>query len=255
MTELVQRVIVSIPHTKIWFQFYLIDTAGINQLRTGIEDLEFYNDAAISINIKESKCLCWCWIHGVVSRRRMPDIFQLIQRNNKSLVIVVNQVGFGWRQNKFVIPLRMLFPQISCALHSLASIICIPFNNKAAYFKVLNKRRSIRTPIHINYNEVRPRWSSYYWEPFHHTSQWRVSIKLKLLLTARAHGFIAFRILCRHPQCQWNGIVVSAEGAECVRTEPAWLSSTCSTIAEAVVGVVPIIIFLFFSLSFYVSLQ
>ncbi len=76
---------------KFGFDFYLVDTAGIRRKNKVTEDLEFYS-VMRSIRSIENADVCILMLdatRGIESQDM--NIFQLIQRNNKSLVVVVNK--------------------------------------------------------------------------------------------------------------------------------------------------------------------
>ncbi len=78
-------------YDKFGFDFYLVDTAGIRRKNKVSEDLEFYS-VMRSIRAIENSDVCILLIdatRGIESQDM--NIFQLIQRNNKSLVVVVNK--------------------------------------------------------------------------------------------------------------------------------------------------------------------
>ena len=77
--------------TKFAFNFYLVDTAGIRRKNKVSEDLEFYS-VMRSIRAIENSDVCILLIDATrgIEAQDM-NIFQLIQRNNKSLVVVVNK--------------------------------------------------------------------------------------------------------------------------------------------------------------------
>ena len=78
-------------YNKFGFDFYLVDTAGIRRKNKVTEDLEFYS-VMRSIRAIEHSDVCILMIdatRGIESQDM--NIFQLIQRNNKSLVVVVNK--------------------------------------------------------------------------------------------------------------------------------------------------------------------
>ncbi len=78
-------------YDKFGFDFYLVDTAGIRRKNKVTEDLEFYS-VMRSIRAIENSDVCILMIdatRGIESQDM--NIFQLIQRNNKSLVVVVNK--------------------------------------------------------------------------------------------------------------------------------------------------------------------
>ena len=78
-------------YDKFGFDFYLVDTAGIRRKNKVTEDLEFYS-VMRSIRAIENSDVCILMIdatRGIESQDM--NIFQLIQKNNKSLVVVVNK--------------------------------------------------------------------------------------------------------------------------------------------------------------------
>ncbi|MCI7310807.1 MAG: ribosome biogenesis GTPase Der, partial [Prevotella sp.] len=78
-------------YDKFGFDFYLVDTAGIRRKNKVSEDLEFYS-VMRSIRAIEHSDVCILMLdatRGIESQDM--NIFQLIQRNNKSLVVVVNK--------------------------------------------------------------------------------------------------------------------------------------------------------------------
>ncbi len=78
-------------YDKFGFDFYLVDTAGIRKKGKVNEDLEFYS-VMRSIRAIENSDVCVLMIDATrgIEAQDM-NIFQLIQRNNKSLVVVVNK--------------------------------------------------------------------------------------------------------------------------------------------------------------------
>ena len=76
---------------KLGFDFYLVDTAGIRRKNKVTEDLEFYS-VMRSIRAIENSDVCILMIDATrgIEAQDM-NIFQLIQKNNKSLVVVVNK--------------------------------------------------------------------------------------------------------------------------------------------------------------------
>ena len=78
-------------YDKFGFDFYLVDTAGIRRKNRVTEDLEFYS-VMRSIRAIENSDVCILMIdatRGIESQDM--NIFQLIQKNHKSLVVVVNK--------------------------------------------------------------------------------------------------------------------------------------------------------------------
>lgn len=78
-------------YDKFGFDFYLVDTAGIRRKNKVTEDLEFYS-VMRSIRAIENSDACILMIDATrgIEAQDM-NIFQLIQKNNKSLVVVVNK--------------------------------------------------------------------------------------------------------------------------------------------------------------------
>ena len=78
-------------YDKFGFDFYLVDTAGIRRMNKVTEDLEFYS-VMRSIRSIENSDVCILMIDDTrgIETQDM-NIFQLIQKNNKSLVVVVNK--------------------------------------------------------------------------------------------------------------------------------------------------------------------
>ena len=78
-------------YDKFGFDFYLVDTAGIRRKNKVNEDLEFYS-VMRSIRAIENSDVCILMIDATrgIEAQDM-NIFQLIQKNNKALVVVVNK--------------------------------------------------------------------------------------------------------------------------------------------------------------------
>ena len=76
-------------YDKFGFDFYLVDTAGIRRKNKVTEDLEFYS-VMRSIRAIENSDVCILMIDATrgIEAQDM-NIFQLIQKNNKSLVVAV----------------------------------------------------------------------------------------------------------------------------------------------------------------------
>lgn len=78
-------------YNKFGFDFYLVDTAGIRRKNKVTEDLEFYS-VMRAIRAIENADVCILMLdatRGIESQDL--NIVQIIQRNNKSLVVVVNK--------------------------------------------------------------------------------------------------------------------------------------------------------------------
>ncbi|MGN1264055.1 MAG: ribosome biogenesis GTPase Der [Prevotella sp.] len=78
-------------YDKFGFDFYLVDTAGIRRKNKVTEDLEFYS-VMRSIRAIENSDVCVLMLDATRGIEAQDlNIFQLIQKNNKSLVVVVNK--------------------------------------------------------------------------------------------------------------------------------------------------------------------
>ncbi len=90
-------------YTKFGFDFYLVDTAGIRRKNKVSEDVEFYS-VMRSIRAIENSDVCILMIDATrgIETQDM-NIFQIIQRNRKSLVVVVNKWDLVSDKNQKVI--------------------------------------------------------------------------------------------------------------------------------------------------------
>ncbi len=90
-------------YTKFGFDFYLVDTAGIRRKNKVSEDVEFYS-VMRSIRAIENSDVCILMIDATrgIEAQDM-NIFQVIQRNRKSLVVVVNKWDLVSDKNQKVI--------------------------------------------------------------------------------------------------------------------------------------------------------
>ena len=78
-------------YDKFGFDFYLVDTAGIRRKNKVEEDLEFYS-VMRAIRAIENSDVCILMIDATRGIEAQDlNIFQLIQKNQKSLVVVVNK--------------------------------------------------------------------------------------------------------------------------------------------------------------------
>ena len=78
-------------YNKFGFDFYMVDTAGIRKKKKVNEDLEFYS-VMRSIRAIENSDVCILMIDATRGVETQDiNIFQLIQRNNKSLVVAINK--------------------------------------------------------------------------------------------------------------------------------------------------------------------
>ena len=78
-------------YDKFGFDFYLVDTAGIRRKNKVTEDLEFYR-VMRSIRSIENSDVCILMLDATRGIEGQDlNIFQVIQRNQKSIVVVVNK--------------------------------------------------------------------------------------------------------------------------------------------------------------------
>ena len=78
-------------YDKFGFDFYLVDTAGIRRKNKVTEDLEFYS-VMRSIRAIENSDVCILMIDATTGMEAQDmNIFNLIQKNRKGCVIVVNK--------------------------------------------------------------------------------------------------------------------------------------------------------------------
>ncbi len=78
-------------YNKFGFDFYLVDTAGIRKKNKVNEDIEYYS-VIRSIRAIEASDVCILMIDGTRGIEAQDvNIFSLIQRNKKGLVVVVNK--------------------------------------------------------------------------------------------------------------------------------------------------------------------
>lgn len=78
-------------YDKFGFDFYLVDTAGIRKKNKVNEDLEYYS-VIRSIRAIESSDVCILMLDAIRGIEAQDlNIFSLIQRNSKGLVVVVNK--------------------------------------------------------------------------------------------------------------------------------------------------------------------
>ncbi len=78
-------------YNKFGFNMYLVDTAGIRKKKSVTEDLEYYS-VLRSIKAIENSDVCVLMIDAQRGIEKQDlNIFSVIQRNGKSLVVVVNK--------------------------------------------------------------------------------------------------------------------------------------------------------------------
>ncbi len=78
-------------YEKFGFNFYLVDTAGIRKKNKVSEDLEYYS-VMRSIRVIENSDVCVLMVDATRGIEGQDiNIFQIIQKNQKGLVVVVNK--------------------------------------------------------------------------------------------------------------------------------------------------------------------
>lgn len=92
-------------YNKFGFDFYLVDTAGIRKKAKVNEDIEYYS-VIRSIRAIENSDVCILMIDATRGiENQDANIFSLIQRNNKGLVVCVNK--WDLVENKSVEAIRL----------------------------------------------------------------------------------------------------------------------------------------------------
>ncbi len=143
-------------YTKFGFDFYLVDTAGIRRKNKVTEDLEFYS-VMRSIRSIENSDVCILLIdatRGIESQDM--NIFQVIQRNNKSLVVVVNK--WDLVENKDIKVIKTFETAIRNRMAPFVDfpIIFASALTKQRIFKVLETAKEVyqNRKIHIGTNKL-----------------------------------------------------------------------------------------------------
>ena len=135
-------------YNNFGFEFYLVDTAGVRKKSKINEDIEFYS-VMRSIKTIENSDVCILMIDATQGIEAQDlNIFSLIQRNNKGVVIVVNKWDLIEKDSNTHLHYReMVAEKIA------------PFNDVPIIFtSVLNKQRIynvIETAIKVYENKTR----------------------------------------------------------------------------------------------------
>ena len=86
-------------YNNFGFDFYLVDTAGIRKKKNVEENIEFYS-VMRSVRTIEDADICILMVDATVGFEAQDlNIFSLIQRNNKGVVIVVNKWDLVEKEN------------------------------------------------------------------------------------------------------------------------------------------------------------
>lgn len=146
-------------YDKFGFDFYLVDTAGIRKKNKVNEDLEYYS-VMRSIRAIENSDVCILMIDGTRGIEAQDiNIFQIIQKNQKGLVIVVNKWDLVEDKSKEAIKYFEDTIRMRLAPFTDFTIIFGSALTKQRIFKVLEeakntyKSRVNRVPTH-KLNEV-----------------------------------------------------------------------------------------------------
>lgn len=130
-------------YNKFGFDFYLVDTAGIRKKNKVREDLEYYS-VIRSIRAIEGADICILMIdatRGIESQDL--NIFSLIQRNKKGLVVVVNKWDLVEDKSSKVIKTLEQTIRTRFAPFTDFPIVFASALNKQRILKVLEEARSV----------------------------------------------------------------------------------------------------------------
>ena len=130
-------------YDKFGFDFYLVDTAGIRRKNKVTEDLEFYS-VMRSIRAIEHSDVCILMIDATrgIEAQDM-NIFQIIQRNNKSLVVVVNKWDLVENKDQKVMDTFENAIRNRMAPFTDFPIICASALTKQRIFRVLETAKEV----------------------------------------------------------------------------------------------------------------
>ncbi|MGI6220209.1 MAG: ribosome biogenesis GTPase Der [Bacteroidaceae bacterium] len=139
-------------YSKFGFDFYLVDTAGIRKKKKVTEDLEYYS-VIRSIRSIEGSDVCILMIDATRGVEMQDvNIYQLIQKNRKGLVVVVNKWDLVEDKSNKVIESYESAIRARFAPFVDFPIIFVSALTKQRIFKVLEtavevyKHRSLRIP-------------------------------------------------------------------------------------------------------------
>ena len=143
-------------YDKFGFDFYLVDTAGIRRKNKVTEDLEFYS-VMRSIRAIENSDVCILMIDATrgIEAQDM-NIFQLIQKNNKSLVVVVNKWDLVEEKSQKVIDTFQNAIRNRMAPFTDFPIIFASAMTKQRIFKVLETAKQVylNRKVHIGTSKL-----------------------------------------------------------------------------------------------------
>ena len=130
-------------YDKFGFDFYLVDTAGIRRKNKVSENLEFYS-VMRSIRAIENSDVCILMLDATrgIEGQDM-NIFQIIQKNNKSLVVVVNKWDLVENKDQKVIDTFVTAIHNRMAPFTDFPIIFASALTKQRIFKVLEMAKEV----------------------------------------------------------------------------------------------------------------
>lgn len=130
-------------YDKFGFDFYIVDTAGIRKKNKVTEDLEFYS-VMRSIRAIENSDVCVLLIDATrgIEGQDM-NIVQIVQRNSKSLVVVVNKWDMVENKSQEVISYFEQAIRTRMAPFSDFPIIFASALTKQRIFKVLETAKEV----------------------------------------------------------------------------------------------------------------
>ncbi|MBP9637118.1 MAG: ribosome biogenesis GTPase Der [Bacteroidaceae bacterium] len=153
--------------SKFGFDFYLVDTAGIRKKNKVNEDLEYYS-VIRSIRSIENSDVCILMLDATRGLEAQDlNIFQVIQRNNKGLIVVVNKWDLVEDKND-----KLMKQYIAAIQSRFAPFVDFPIifssaTTKQRIFKVLEsamevyKNRTTRIPTARLNEEMLPLIEAY----------------------------------------------------------------------------------------------
>jgi GTP-binding protein len=129
-------------YDKFGFDFYLVDTAGIRRKNKVTEDLEFYS-VMRSVRTVEASDVCILMLDASQGLEQQDlNIFSLIQRNHKGVVIVVNKWDLVEKTTNTHRDFENLIKERIAPFDDVP-IIFTSVINKQRIFKVLEAARAV----------------------------------------------------------------------------------------------------------------
>jgi len=123
-------------YNSFGFDFFLVDTAGLRKKKNVDENIEFYS-VLRSVRTIEDADICVLMVDASVGFEGQDlNIFSLIQRNNKGVVIVVNKWDLIEKENKTYLEYERLIRE-KIAPFSDVPIIFTSVVNKQRVLKVI----------------------------------------------------------------------------------------------------------------------